>query len=230
MKGFTDIHAHFVYGVDDGAQTITDMVNMIDAAYEDGIRRLFATPHMTPGYKPFPEERFQRHLQDAREYCVARGYAMEVCAGAEILYTPMLETYIQEKRLPTLGKSNAVLLEFMPNVSYHDIGKAVDLLGLQGYGVILAHIERYACMYHAKNAYQLKSKLDVQYQVNGSAIVDGFGFGKTRKLRQWLRDELIDFVATDSHNCQGRPTTMAEAYQALCKQVGKTYADRLTHF
>ena len=32
MRGFTDIHAHFVYGVDDGAKTPDDMYRMLDAA------------------------------------------------------------------------------------------------------------------------------------------------------------------------------------------------------
>ena len=32
MSGFTDYHAHFVYGVDDGAQTREEMYTMLDAA------------------------------------------------------------------------------------------------------------------------------------------------------------------------------------------------------
>ena len=32
MSGFTDYHAHFVYGVDDGAQTRDEMYAMLDAA------------------------------------------------------------------------------------------------------------------------------------------------------------------------------------------------------
>ena len=49
MSGFTDYHAHFVYGVDDGAQTREEMYAMLDAAASDGVRHLFATSHSTPG-------------------------------------------------------------------------------------------------------------------------------------------------------------------------------------
>lgn len=49
MSGFTDYHAHFVYGVDDGAQTREEMYAMLDAAAADGVRHLFATSHSTPG-------------------------------------------------------------------------------------------------------------------------------------------------------------------------------------
>ena len=50
MMGFTDLHSHFVYGVDDGARTRADMEAMLDAAYADGIVSMFATPHITPVY------------------------------------------------------------------------------------------------------------------------------------------------------------------------------------
>ena len=49
MSGFTDYHAHFVYGVDDGARTREEMFAMLDAAAADGVTRLFATSHSTPG-------------------------------------------------------------------------------------------------------------------------------------------------------------------------------------
>ena len=56
MSGFTDYHAHFVYGVDDGAQTREEMYAMLDAAVADGVRHLFATSHSTPGMERFPQE------------------------------------------------------------------------------------------------------------------------------------------------------------------------------
>ena len=62
MSGFTDYHAHFVYGVDDGAQTREEMYAMLDAAAADGVRHLFATSHSTPGMERFPQEIYDRHL------------------------------------------------------------------------------------------------------------------------------------------------------------------------
>ena len=53
MSGFTDYHAHFVYGVDDGAQTREEMYAMLDAAAADGVRHLFASSHWTPGMEHF---------------------------------------------------------------------------------------------------------------------------------------------------------------------------------
>lgn len=78
MSGFTDYHAHFVYGVDDGAQTREEMYAMLDAAAADGVRHLFATSHSTPGMERFPQEIYDRHLALARAYCTQKGYDLKL--------------------------------------------------------------------------------------------------------------------------------------------------------
>ncbi len=223
---FSDIHSHFVYGMDDGAQTVQDMEAMLDAAVADGVGCLIATPHMTPGVHPFNEERFWRHLFEARTYCQARGYSLNLYAGAEVLYTPALEHYMSRHALPTLANSQNVLLEFAPAISFTEIASAVDLLDRSGYVPILAHIERYKAL-SGLNIYRLKKQHSVLYQVNCSAVIDGEGLFKDMQLRRWFRDELIDHVASDSHNCRLRKTRMKSAFTILSKRFGVEYARHL---
>lgn len=223
---FSDIHSHFVYGMDDGAQTAQDMEAMLDAAVADGVGYLIATPHMTPGVHPFNEERFWRHLSEARAYCKTRGYSLNLYAGAEVLYTPALEHYMSNHALPTLADSQNVLLEFAPAIPFLEITDAVDLLERNGYVPILAHVERYKAL-SGLNIYRLKEQHSVFYQVNCSAVIDGEGLFKDMQMRRWFRDELIDHVASDSHNCQVRKTRMKNAYIILSKRFGVEYARRL---
>ena len=116
MSGFTDYHAHFVYGVDDGARTREEMFAMLDAAAADGVTRLFATSHSTPGMEPFPRDVYQRHLDFARAYCAEKGYALMLESGSELLYTPAAAYAAAEHSLVTLGGTDWVLLEFVPDV------------------------------------------------------------------------------------------------------------------
>ncbi|MFR5854611.1 MAG: CpsB/CapC family capsule biosynthesis tyrosine phosphatase [Lachnospiraceae bacterium] len=44
MMKFADVHSHFVYGVDDGAKTQEEMKAMLDAAWQDDVTTLVATP------------------------------------------------------------------------------------------------------------------------------------------------------------------------------------------
>ena len=103
MSGFTDYHAHFVYGVDDGARTREEMFAMLDAAAADGVTRLFATSHSTPGMEPFPRDVYQRHLDFARAYCAEKGYDLMLESGSELLYTPAAAYAAAEHSLVTLG-------------------------------------------------------------------------------------------------------------------------------
>lgn len=226
MSGFTDIHAHFVYGVDDGAQNRTEMQAMLDAAHEDGIAFLFATPHVTPGIVPFNSELYQQHLAQARRYCERKQYSMELYAGAEVLYTPAIERYASEHRLPTLADSEYVLMEFVPDITCTELEAALDLMERAGYSTIIAHVERYACMYHG-NARKIKERHDVRYQMNCNTLLRKRGFFRKRAIEGWLQEGIIDFIASDAHDTKLRPFRMKAAHKALCETLDDYEANRL---
>ena len=227
MKGFTDVHSHFLYGIDDGAQTKAEMEGMLDAAYADGITSLFATPHVTPGVYPSDYALIRRRLTEARTYCHAKGYQLQVYSGAEIMFTPALERIAREGHLPTLADSANILLEFVPDISYQEMEAAIGMLMRSGYSVILAHIERYDCLLHRKNAYRLKDRYGLRYQVNCNSVLQRKGFLRDRHLTVWLKSEIVDFVATDSHDTHRRPPQMDAAYSALRQMYRKEYVDKL---
>ena len=56
MSGFTDYHAHFVYGVDDGARTREEMFAMLDAAAADGVTRLIENSRSGTGMEHYPRD------------------------------------------------------------------------------------------------------------------------------------------------------------------------------
>jgi len=146
MSGFTDYHAHFVYGVDDGAQTREEMYAMLDAAAADGVRHLFATSHSTPGMEHFPQEVYDRHLALARAYCTQKGYDLKLEHGSELLYTPATGYAAVQRQMLTLGDTGWVLLEFVPNITAKELETALQEITGAGYRILVAHIERYPCL------------------------------------------------------------------------------------
>lgn len=223
---FSDIHSHFVYGMDDGAQTREEMEAMLDAAWKDGVVELVATPHVMPGIRPFHEDRFQRHLEEARVYCRAHGYAMTLYSGAENLYTPAMISQAKDHCLVTIGNSRYVLLEFSPQISYDEIVEAVSLLERSGYIPVLAHVERYRAL-RGFQLHRLKERSSVLCQINCTSAIDGGTLLERFQVRRWLCEKLIDYIATDSHDCSRRPTCMTETYTLLARRYGKDYIKRL---
>ena len=226
--GFRDIHAHFVYGVDDGAKTLEDMQGMLDEAFLGGIKVLYATSHCTPGVDRFPGKVYEEHLQEAKAYCAQRGYDMRLYGGAEILYTPALGNYLERHSLRTLGDSDCVLVEFVPDVSFSEIKTAISLLENAGYTPIIAHVERYECLFSHK-IYRLKKEHNVRYQVNcGTIVKKALGFFKRRRMHRWFKKGLIDYVASDMHDLKARRNRMGAAARALEKYCSHGYIARMT--
>lgn len=228
MNGYTDIHSHFLYGVDDGARSRSEMEAMLDAAYADGIVSLFATPHVTPGVYPIHKALIAQRLSEAKSYCCLKKYQMNLFAGAEIMYSPALERFALEGQLPTLADTECTLVEFVPDIEYSELSAAVGMIERAGYTVIVAHMERYGCLRHRNNAFRLKDSYDIRYQVNCDSILERRGFLKDRFLAQCLKMKLVDSVATDAHDCFKRPFRMKETYHLLSQRYGREYASQLT--
>ena len=228
ITGLADIHVHFVYGMDDGARTREDMEAMLDAAYADGITSLVATPHMTPGIKPFNPDIFRLRLEEARAYCRARGYPLMLYPGAELLYTPAIGQYAVDHCLPGLAGTEKVLVEFTPDISLREVEQALDMLERRGDRGIMAHIERYACLHTGKTAAKLKERHDVLFQVNAHTLLTERGYFRTRRIERWFREGLVDAVASDAHNVRTRPFLMSKAYRVLRERYGTEEAARMT--
>src|SRR5438309_9323059 len=50
-----DIHSHILPGIDDGARSMEEAVEMARIAAADGIERMVSTPHMFNGFSKNPE-------------------------------------------------------------------------------------------------------------------------------------------------------------------------------
>src|SRR5438093_8548781 len=55
MVGYVDIHSHILYGVDDGAQTLDESLEMLELARSAGTTDIVATPHANAEYGFNPE-------------------------------------------------------------------------------------------------------------------------------------------------------------------------------
>jgi len=49
MKDMIDLHSHILHGLDDGAKTLEESVEMCLTSFQDGVRTVVATPHTLNG-------------------------------------------------------------------------------------------------------------------------------------------------------------------------------------
>lgn len=225
---FTDIHHHLLYGVDDGPRDQAGMIRMLRRAADEGIGRIIATPHVSPGVEPCPTEKYLALVREANRLCAELNLPLQVDLGAELLYTQHLVRFVAEGNVPTLAGTDRVLVEFSPDVKYETLLSTVEqLLGI-GFLPILAHMERYDCLSTSyKKTEYLHRHYDVYFQVNTRSILEG-GFFQRRYVRKMLKERLIDAIATDAHNTHSRPARMQQAFQTISQEYGADYAQLLT--
>lgn len=230
MSVCTDIHAHLLYGIDDGPRTPEEMKAMLQAEAENHVDRVVVTPHITPGVYPFDQKAYEQRLAEAQEIGKRLSTPVEVCGGSEVLFSTLTCAMLQDGRVPTMADTNIVLVEFSPTVAYWDLCRAVNAIVESGFQPMLAHVERYLCLVHRPaRAKRLKEKQPVLYQVNANSFVGKRSFWKKRFIRLMIRDRLLDAVGTDAHNNTTRPVCMAQAYPEIQRLCGKRYAQALTN-
>ncbi len=224
---YTDMHSHVIWGVDDGADTAEETFRMLREAAADGIGRIICTPHMTPGVYEFPEETFQAHFREAEEYIAREGLGITLQQGAEVLYTDSTPRLIREGRIPALGGTRYLLVEFSPTDTKEHIYGAVQKIAGTGMIPVIAHLERYPAIGKTEQARELKSRFGAMIQINARSLTRKQPLLRRKFFDSLFREGLCDFIATDTHAMEGRGTCMTAGMEALRQKFGKAAADTI---
>lgn len=218
---FIDIHCHVIWGVDDGGNSREETFQMLREAAEDGIHKIIATPHMTPGVYEFPEDVFQAHMAVAQDFIARENLGIELTRGAEILYTDLTARLLREGKTPTLEESSHPLIEFSPTDSWDHIKNALQKVSGAGFSPIIAHMERYPAIKSVDQVRMLKENLRSLVQINARTLTRKQPLLRRKYFDRLFQENLVDFVATDTHSMPGRGTCMTEGMEALKQKYGE---------
>ena len=134
-----DIHSHVVWGLDDGASSLEDSLDMLRIASEDGITDIVATPHSNAQYLFQPGLLQQRTEELARR---SQGKPV-IHAGCEVhVSSDNIGPLLDSPATYTINAGPYVLLEFPGlHVGRHTESFLRQLLDA-GIVPIVAHPER----------------------------------------------------------------------------------------
>lgn len=230
-EGFTDLHHHILWGMDDGPKTPEQMHAMLKRAVKDGISSIAATSHAYPGVRPFDMDKYLARLDEARKYCRQQGWELQLLSGCEIHYCDSVPDQLMAGKLPTLGETRMVLIEFDPHADAATICRASNKLYRAGYQPIVAHVERCRSLLRSpRAAMEIREECGLFYQMNCSTVLEPRGIREHIFVRRMLGAQAIDLVATDAHDTAGRAVCMKETYRALLDRCEPGYARRLVRF
>lgn len=195
----TDVHSHFIPGIDDGAKTIDDSVELIAAFKEFGYSKVITTPHVMSDYYRNTPEIILGGLEKVREALKNYNIDIEIEAAAEYYLDADFEEKISAKELLTFG-DNYVLFE-LPFVSEPSImNTAIFSMQTAGYRPIMAHVERYPFWHHDWNKYVELYDKGVILQLNIGSLTGAYG-PEVKKIAEKLVDEdMIGLLGSDCHH------------------------------
>lgn len=219
-----DLHSHILSGLDDGARDLEDSVNMAITAYEKGTRIIAATPHSyyLDRYHYGNEVNALLEAYELLKYALEEeNIPIKLITGMEILGDRDTADRLLKERLLTLNNTKSPLIEFDFDVDEDFIWDVMQDVRGAGFTPILAHPERYKCLYYnTPLAYDLY-KSDVVLQVNKGSILGHFGRRVEETARRILNHRLAALVASDAHNIYSRTTDMLDLSYFLDDNYGE---------
>lgn len=136
-----DLHCHILPGIDDGAETTDDALELAWQLTAAGVRTVAATPHLRDDYPDVRTDEIARRCRELAATLQASGIDLEVVPASELDVVRALEATDEYLRLSSYGqRGKDILLEAPYGPTSFET--QVFELSVRGYRILLAHPER----------------------------------------------------------------------------------------
>lgn len=228
MIGFTDIHNHILFKVDDGSDSIEKSIEMVKEEYNQGARCLILTPHYDEESFNLSLDRWNNHFAELKAKVEELFPDMKLYLGNEVLLCSDMIEKLDAGKILTMAGSRYVLIEFYPMEDYSTIERALSQLVNGGYIPIIAHCERYKA-FRKKigviNKANLEHVVDMgcYLQVNATSV-----YRQDKKfVAKLIENELLHLIGTDAHSLNQRGIHWKKCIDHLTSKYDERYVEWL---
>ena len=224
-----DLHVHLIPGLDDGAASLDEAIELCRLADLDGCTTLVATPHRRRDEWPdLPEADLARRLAEVGS---AAGGRPRLLLGAEIRADSDLARDLSRADRGgalTLAGSHYVLLELEPRGFGPDPAALVAELARAGWRPIVAHPELTPCLVREPGSIARLAAAGAFFQITAMSVTGEFGRAARERAFALLDAGHAHFLASDAHRADWRPTGLAAARDEVERRFGRARAEALT--
>lgn len=216
-----DIHCHILPGVDDGARTLEDSIQMAKAAVAQGIHKIVATPHHKNHQFDNVRANILTLVDELNLILQEENIGVEILPGQETrIYGDLAYGLDSKEILPVNLNTPYVLVELPTTTVPKYTNKLLYDLQMEGYTPVIVHPERNSeLLLKPEKLYELV-KNGVLTQVTAASLVGKFG----KKIKQFsyeiVQANLTHFIASDAHNIHSRDFLMDEAMGEIERLYG----------
>lgn len=222
-----DMHNHILFGVDDGARTLEESMELINEEVKKGVSQIIFTPHFNKRKYYLNQDKVSANFQMLKEASKKENLNVQLYLGNEIYLDSNDYISIIDNGFYTLAGSKYILVEFNEIIPLDNMPEICYEINVSGYIPIIAHTERYEILYRNTNLLCEILNEGAHLQVNASSIINKENKSRNKFAHYLLKNQLISFAASDVHNTVSRRFYLDEAYKSVAKICSKEYADKI---
>ncbi|WP_299522941.1 CpsB/CapC family capsule biosynthesis tyrosine phosphatase [uncultured Lutibacter sp.] len=197
---FVDIHSHILPGVDDGSQSFEDSLALLKKMHSYGINTIILTPHIMEGVWENSSLSLKKRFNEFNDFLKKVNFTeVQLKLAAEYMLDGNFNTLLKTEKLLTI-KDNYLLIEMSYLNAPLNLYETLFAIQIAGYKPILAHPERYAFYHNNYAEYSKLKEAGCLFQLNLLSLTKYYGKEVTTIAKKLLKDNLIDFVGTDTHH------------------------------
>jgi protein-tyrosine phosphatase len=218
-----DIHSHILAGVDDGAKSLAESVEMCRLSSDDGVKIMVATPHAHDGVHDTHNPSFLS--EKIKELNEQLGGNPRIELGCELRFTHDVVSQVCATRTaPTIAGGPYVLIEFPHAVVPVGSERALFELMSNQIRPIIAHPERNQMLIAEPERFYSLVEMGVLGQADTGSFTGQFGKKVKQAAEIMLENGLLHILASDCHNTRNRLPGMSAAVGVVSELVGGEYA------
>jgi tyrosine-protein phosphatase YwqE len=197
----TDVHSHLIPGIDDGAKTIEQSIEMLLKFQELGFKKVITTPHILSNLYPNTPEIILNGYQKVKEELKKQDVDITFEAAAEYFYDDHFLSEIEEDTVLKFHK-NHVLFEFSFHTEPIQTEELFFKMQTKGLVPVLAHFERYTYFReYIRIAEELREK-GCLIQMNLNSLTGHYGPAIKKTAENLIKHKLVNLVGTDCHRIE----------------------------
>jgi protein-tyrosine phosphatase len=216
-----DLHSHILPGIDDGAKTIEDSVEMARIAVENGTTVIAATPHVIEG-KWLPEwSVIKRLCAELSSELKRENIALTIVPGAEVALNMDILDKIKGPGPYCINGGRYMLVELPATHIPQYVNEFFFTLQARGINPILAHPERHPEIARNPEVIVEWVSKGILMQVNGPSLVRKMGDRAMKTAEVLLNSNLVHFFGSDTHGPKSRTPRLTDAVEKSIALVGE---------
>lgn len=194
-----DMHSHLLPGLDDGADTMEDTLELVNTLAALGYKKLITTPHIMGDFYKNTPEGIRAKLAAVRQEMEENQIDIALEAAAEYYLDEWFMKKLSDgEELLTFGKNYLLFETSYINASAH-LNEAIFQIKMNGYSPVLAHPERYTYLYSSFNNYIDLYEKGALFQLNLNSISGYYSKMAQKMAIGLIENNMVDFAGTDCH-------------------------------